>query len=103
MKGRSVTKAEREFWHKIAGLGCVACRIDGNANPFVSIHHIDGRTKPGAHMKVLALCGPHHQQDDTDPMGRIAIHPNKARFEEKYGTQYELLATVKQTLGITWK
>lgn len=96
---RSVTKADRELWHRIAGLGCCACAIDGNENPFVSIHHVDGRTKAGCHALVLPLCAEHHQQDDTDKLQRIAIHPNKARFEQKYGTQAELLALVMERLG----
>lgn len=100
MKGRNPTAAEQRFMSDIASLGCLACAKDGNTNPWISLHHIDGRTKPGAHMKVIGLCGPHHQQDDTDPMGRIAVHPNKARFEAKYGTQYELLADAKRELGI---
>jgi hypothetical protein len=84
---RAVTAAERVFWHDMAGLGCLACRIDG-------------RTKPGCHALVLPLCAQHHQQDDTDPLERVAVHPNKARFEALYGTQYELLADAKQRLGI---
>ncbi len=91
MKGRTPTKAEREFHDRMASLGCVACRFDGHATELVSIHHIDGRTKPGAHTKVLPLCGPHHQHDDTDPAGRIGVHPYKARFESRYGAQQKLL------------
>jgi len=99
MKGRAPTKAEKALWHDMAGIGCIACLLDGITNPFVSIHHIDGRTKPGAHKLVLPLCGPHHQQDDTDPLRRIAVHPNKARFEAKYGTQMEMLAMVMERIG----
>jgi hypothetical protein len=99
MKGRAPTKAELELHHEMAGLGCCACLLDGRVNPWVSIHHIDGRTKPDAHRKVLALCGPHHQQDDTDQLGRIAVHPNKARFEALYGTQESLLAMTMERLG----
>lgn len=91
MKGRTPTKAERELHNRMAALGCIACRIDGHFVELVSIHHIDGRTKPDAHRKVLPLCGPHHQHDDTDPAGRIGVHPYKARFEDRYGTQQELL------------
>lgn len=94
MKGSTPTKADKALWNRMAGLGCVACHKDGIANSLVSIHHIDGRTKQDAHKKVLPLCAPHHQQDDTDPMGRIAVHPNKARFEAKYGKQCDLLAEV---------
>jgi hypothetical protein len=99
MKGRAPTAAERALHHDMAGLGCIACLLDGRVNPWVSIHHIDGRTKPGAHKKVLALCAQHHQQDDTDPLGRIAVHPNKARFEALYGSQESLLAMTMERLG----
>jgi hypothetical protein len=98
MKGRTRTKADRELHDKIAGLGCIACHLDGRYNPVVSIHHVDGRTKPDAHKKVLPLCGPHHQHDDTDPAGRIGVHPYKARFEAMYGTQDELLKMCSEKL-----
>lgn len=98
MKGAARTKAEKEYQDRIAQVGCIACRHDGIYTPHVSIHHIKGRTLPGAHLKVLPLCGPHHQQDDTS--GVIAVHPNKARFEREYGSQLELLDEVKKLAGI---
>jgi len=91
MKGRTPSAAEKRLHNRIAALGCVACGLDGIFNSLVSIHHIDGRTKPNAHKLVLPLCGPHHQHDDSDPAGRTGVHPYKARFEARYGTQYELL------------
>ena len=66
-------------------------------NPVVSIHHVDGRTKPGAHMRVLPLCAGHHQ-DGTGAPGLIAVHPWKARFEARYGTQESLLQEVEELL-----
>ena len=100
MKGRAPTAGEREFMDKIASLGCLACATEGITNPWISLHHIAGRTAPGAHMLVLGLCAPHHQHDDTDPRGRIGVHPHKARFEQRYGTQLELLANARRQLGI---
>lgn len=97
MKGRNPTAAEKRFHDQLASLGCIACRIDGNHNPIVSIHHIDGRTKPGAHMRVLPLCAGHHQDGYGIP-GLIAVHPYKRRFEDRYGSQYELLAMCEQLL-----
>lgn len=91
------SKKEKELWNAIAGLGCIACIKDGRFNPYVSIHHCDGRTKPGAHKKVLALCAGHHQ-DGTGAIDLIAVHPYKARFEAKYGTQEELMEETKQLL-----
>ncbi len=90
MKGTSPNKAEKAHWNALCStVGCVACLIDGDFNNWCSIHHCDGRTKPGCHMRVLPLCGSHHQDDGS---GAIAIHPWKAQFEAKYGTQADLMA-----------
>ncbi|MES2320153.1 MAG: Ref family recombination enhancement nuclease [Pseudomonadota bacterium] len=88
----AVTPAEKLVWSKLAALGCIACMKDGRFNDYVSIHHVDGRTKQGCHLLVLPLCAQHHQRDDTDPLRRIAVHPWKARFEKRYGQQLDLVA-----------
>lgn len=97
MKGKTPTAAEKAHWNRVAALGCIACRKDGLHNTHVSIHHVDGRTKPGAHMRVLPLCAGHHQ-DGTGAPGLIAVHPWKARFEARYGTQEALLQEVEGLL-----
>ncbi len=84
------TKTDKKYWAVVASIGCIACLLDGLFNDQVSIHHCDGRTKPGAHKKVLGLCAGHHQ-DGTGAPGLIAVHPYKARFEAKYGTQSFLM------------
>lgn len=89
---RTRTPQEIELHDKLAAQGCVACRKDGRFNDYVSIHHVDGRTKPGCHLLVLPLCAPHHQRDDTDPLKRIAVHPDQGRFEKRYGQQLDLVA-----------
>lgn len=90
------TKQEKEYWSRIAEFGCIACRIDGYRNPIVSIHHCDGRTKKGAHMKVIALCFNHHQSgSETFP----SIHPWKKQFENKYGKQEYLIKMTNDLLG----
>jgi len=95
MNGTTPTKDEKALWSRIAALGCIACRKDGWRNLEVSIHHIDGRTKPGAHRKVLPLCYQHHQSGNPDAP---SVHPWKARFEARYGTQAELLAEVMEAI-----
>ena len=100
MKGRTPTAEEERFMDQVGGLGCIACAKDGIVNPWISLHHIDGRTKPGAHMLVLPLCAPHHQQDDSDPAGRLSVHGHKAQFTARYGTELELLAECRKRLGI---
>jgi hypothetical protein len=91
MKGRNPTAEQKMFWDcLVQAVGCVACRKDGVGNDYVAIHHIDGRTKPKAHWQVLPLCALHHQ--DQGIPGAIPIHPFKARFEERYGRQMDLLS-----------
>lgn len=90
IKGRSVTAAQKRYHDRMASLGCIACKKMGMFTDWVSIHHIDGRTKPWAHWYVLPLCGPHHQ--DMGVAGVYAVHPDKGLFEETYGTQKELFA-----------
>jgi hypothetical protein len=97
MKGKNPNAAEKRFHNQIASLGCIACFMDGRYMEEVSIHHIDGRTKPGAHMKVLGLCAGHHQ-DGTGIPGLVAVHPWKARFEKMYGKQSEILQLCRELL-----
>jgi len=97
VKGKTPNKTERQFHDRLAQIGCIACRKDGRFNPVVSIHHIDGRKKKGAHLKVLPLCAGHHQQG-TGAAGLIAVHPYKAQFERMYGSQLELLAECNEIL-----
>lgn len=97
MKGKTPAAAEKRFHDQIASLGCIACFIDGRYVEEVSIHHVDGRTKPGAHMNVLPLCAGHHQ-DGTGVPGLVAVHPWKARFEKMYGKQSEILKLCHELL-----
>lgn len=76
---------------EVAQLGCIACHKIGVIQPEVSLHHIDGRTKEGAHFKTIPLCYLHHQGGDARGLF-VSVHPWKRRFEECFGTQEELLA-----------
>jgi hypothetical protein len=92
MKGRPPTAEEARFMDRMGKLPCIACLKDGWTNYAISLHHVDGRTKPGAHFLVLPLCGPHHLQDDSDIRQRLSVHGRKATFQARYGTERELLA-----------
>jgi len=98
MKGRTPTAEQRRFWDMLAReVGCIASRKDGFWEPRVSIHHIEGRTKPDAHWLVLPLSAGNHQ-DGTGAPDRIAVHPWKKQFEARYGTQLALLRECIQIL-----
>lgn len=60
LKGRAPTAAEREVMDSIGKLPCVCCLLKGRFTPLISLHHMDGRTKPYAHMMTLPLCAYHH-------------------------------------------
>lgn len=98
-KQRTVTPAEKAMWSKLAELGCIACMKDGRYNPHVSIHHVDGRTKPGCHRLVLPLCAGHHQDGTGEDKSMISVHPWKAQFELVYGDQIELVAECMKLIG----
>ncbi len=88
MQGRTVTNAQKIYWDNLCQVvGCIVCRKEGNFNNYVSIHHLDGRTKPNAHWLVLPLCASHHQDNGL----AVAVHPYKKRFEQTYGNQYQLI------------
>jgi len=97
MKGRKPTEAEKKFMDSVASLGCIVCKLEGVYSP-ASIHHIEGRTKKGAHFKILGLCWFHHQSG-TDDHTHTSRHPHKAAFERRYGTEYELLEKTKELIG----
>ena len=98
MKGRNPNKAEKEWLAKITRLGCIVCWLEHGVETQASPHHIAGKTKPGAHMKTIPLCGLHHQggQDCPEYTSR---HPHKARFEARYGTEDYLLEKTKELIG----
>ncbi|QQP86923.1 Ref family recombination enhancement nuclease [Entomomonas asaccharolytica] len=85
----SVTIEQKKYWNLLCSeVGCIACMKEGNPNDWVSIHHIEGRTKKDAHWLVLSLCASHHQDNGM----AIAVHPYKKRFENRYGNQYQLMS-----------
>lgn len=96
MKGITRTPFEVDFHNRVAQLGCISCRQEGNYNSWVSIHHAKGRSRPGCHMWVLPLCEAHHQDNGT----AIARHPYKARWEAKYGNEEELIRQMWAELGV---
>lgn len=81
----------------VQDLGCVACYVElGEITP-CEIHHVAGKTKPGAHYNILGLCPPHHRHGyDNDQF--TSRHPYKARFEERYGPEAQLVIITRQRL-----
>jgi hypothetical protein len=81
----------------VRDLGCIACWLLFGQYRIAAIHHTDGKTKPGAHFKVLPLCFQHHQDNQGDPQF-VAIHQGRKTFIRDFGTDEELLINVQELL-----
>jgi len=95
VKGRTPTAQEKQWMDDVQSLGCIVCRRHGRTETPAEIHHIDGKTKQGAHFHILPLCYFHHRQGSDSELF-TSRHPYKRRFEERYGPEMELLFIVEE-------
>ena len=95
---RTPTAEERAWMDAIVEHGCICCILDGNPPRPAAVHHILRGGQRMGHLYTIPLCDPGHHQGGQ-PLGLISRHPWKARFEEKYGTELELLELVKKRLA----
>lgn len=83
---------ERLHMDRVAALGCLICYSPA------TIHHCGTHMGGGRdHMRVVPLCWAHH----LGPEGIDGKKISKRQWEEKYGTEEELLQRVKKLLGQT--
>lgn len=94
-KAKPPTKAEREWMAWVTEFGCIACYIDGNYGEPCAVHHIVSGNRRMGHLFSIGLCDPGHHQNGWS-RGMISRHPWKALFEEKYGTEMELLERLRK-------
>lgn len=90
--------AERRWMASVAELGCIVCRNLGYGVVPCAVHHIVEGGRRVGHMFTIGLCDPGHHQQSPDT-AEISRHPDKARFEDAYGTEYELLAQTQLLLS----
>ena len=85
----TMNKSDKKRFDQLKQLGCVACAKFGRIREPV-IHHIrkhTGISRRPDHQDTIPLCPEHHN------MGNESIHHNKKLFEEKFGTEKQLLIT----------
>lgn len=95
---RAPTVAEREWMDAIVAFGCIACRLDHQQPRPTAVHHVLRGGQRMGHLHTIPLCDPGHHQGG-EPLGLISRHPYKARFEDRYGTEEELLRILRAELG----
>ena len=85
---------EQEHCKRVAALGCYIC----GAEP--QLHHIrpigTGIGRRSSHFEVIPLCYNHH-------LGPFSIHNKKLLFEQKHGTEKEILQIITERLYGTSK
>ncbi|MDY3572333.1 Ref family recombination enhancement nuclease [Enterobacter hormaechei] len=92
------TKAEQRHLDRVAALRCIVCRNLSLGETPAEIHHCNsgtGTAVRASHFRVIPLCHTHHR---TGGYG-VAIHAGRRRWEEKYGTEAQLLAQTSLELG----
>ncbi|ELZ9654122.1 DUF968 domain-containing protein [Citrobacter freundii] len=95
---RSKTKAEKLHLSRVAGMGCIVCRNEGLGDTPAEIHHCSsgtGMSVRADNFHVIPLCHTHHR---TGGHG-VAIHAGRQSWENKFGTETELLVQVLYELG----
>lgn len=85
------TKAEREWMDAITEIGCIACLCMGYSGVPGAVHHLKSGGRRIDHLHTICLCDPGHHQNPPAGSGKVPRHPFKARFEDEYGTEEELL------------
>lgn len=102
MKGRTPTADEKRWMASIASMGCCVCRIFLHVETPAEVHHIDGKTKQGAHHKTIPLCARHHRQPDTMQSPRwISLHGNgRKAFAAEYLSELELLEWCRDAVAV---
>jgi hypothetical protein len=81
--------------NSISQEGCIVCRLHYDCYTPCEIHHINGKTKPDAHLETIGLCFPHHRQGENNERF-VSRHPFKAEFIRRYGTEEELLRKLRE-------
>lgn len=98
MTKRPRTKQETEYHARVAALGC---QINNNqCGGRLEVHHKTGAGmgKRASHYDVIPLCFNHHSAQTPLPFGH-AVHKGTRSFEQRYGTQDDMIAMVQSLLN----
>lgn len=96
---RAQTAAESRWIAAIVAYGCVACHAEALGYVAPEVHHIlRGGVRMG-HLYAIGLCAGHHRDGAGRP-GLVARHPHKARFEGRYGSEWDLLGYLRDEIGV---
>ena len=94
MKSRTADTEEKAWLDCLEQLPCIVCEFfHGEDDTPAETHHIDGKTKPKAHLKTIRLCDKHHRhKDNRHPKRWLSRHGDGKRiFQDRYLHEMKLL------------
>ena len=92
----NMNKMDKKRFDRLKQLGCVACSKKYKVFSEPVIHHIrkhTGLSRRPDHQDTIPLCPKHHN------MSNESIHHNKKLFEEKFGTEKQLLISTNMKIN----
>lgn len=87
---------------KVRALPCIICSNKGRKQESkTEVHHFIGKGLglKASDLLTIPLCNFHHTGSYTSPIKGQAIHSGLKAFEDKFGTQEELLEKVNKMLN----
>lgn len=96
MKGRTPNAEEKAWMSAVCEFGCIVCFLELGLWTECCPHHMDGKTKPGAHKKSIGLCSRHHQI--SGPGYKSRHGDGKFQFEREHGSEEFLLSKTIELL-----
>ena len=88
------TKEERKHFDRVARIGCILCKHQGNEGTPAELHHIR-RAGKRSNAPVIPLCPYHHRGSNTSIHGM-----GRKRFEREYAiTEEQLLVQTEALLN----
>lgn len=86
---------------RLAELGCIVCLMSGRGYVPTEIHHLRGHQWSGMGKRAsdehtIPLCPIHHRHGGH---GETGYHQSPKRFEQRYGSQADLLAEVNRRIS----
>lgn len=87
MSLKNANEHEKQHMERVKELGCLICHRPAQA------HHLLDTGRRISHYHTIPLCFDHHQNQSPLPYGE-AVHKGTKLFEQKYGTQWEMLYRV---------
>ncbi len=98
-KKKTRTKTEKKHLEALVELGCIVCYKLGTPGTPAEIHHLrtgQGASQRASDYQAIPLCPWHHRLGGH----KQAYHAGPKAFEERYGTEMELLELTQEKLGL---